>query len=98
MLIIFKKFTHKHNYLLIEFDGATHFQKVRWSSVESEKQIIERFEYIQICDTQKNDYVRTNNHQILRIRYDDIDVQNKILDFIIKYYDIDIWKNNQKTI
>ena len=46
----------------------------------------------------KNDYVLSNNHKILRIRYDDIDVQNKILDFSIKYYDINIWENNQKTI
>ena len=89
---------NKHNYLLLEFDGATHFQKVRWSSVESEKQIIERFDYIQQCDKQKNDYVSSNNHQLLRIRYDDIDVQNKILDFMIKYYDTNIWQNNQKTI
>ena len=89
---------NKNNYLLIEFDGGQHFKKIRWSSVESEKQINERFEYIQQCDKQKNDYVRSNNHQILRIRYDDVDVQNKILDFIIKYYDIDTWKKNQIVI
>ena len=69
---------NKNNYLLIEFDGFQHFKKVRWSNIESEKQINDRFEYIRQCDNQKNDYVSSNNHQLLRIRYDDIDVQNKI--------------------
>ncbi len=85
---------NKNNYLLLEFDGATHFKKIRWSSVESEKQIHDRYEYIQKCDKQKNDYVHSNNHHLLRIRYDDIDVQDKILDFIMKHYDICIWKTN----
>ena len=89
---------NKNNYLLFEFDGEQHFKKVRWSSIDSDNQIDERLEYIKKCDTQKNDYVRNNNHRLLRIRYDDIDVEDKILDFIIKHYDIDIWKNNQKTI
>jgi hypothetical protein len=89
---------NKHNYLLIEFDGATHFQKVRWSNIESEQQINDKYEYIQQCDKQKNDYVSSNNHHLLRIRYDDFDVEDKILDFIIKNYDTNIWQNNQRTI
>ena len=43
----------------------------------------------------KNEYARTNNHQLLRIRYDDDNIEDKILDFIIKHYDIDTWKDNQ---
>ena len=89
---------NKNNYILCEFDGGQHFKKVRWSSIESENQINERFEYIQQCDNQKNDYVRTNNHHLLRIRYDDVDIENKILDFMIKHYDTNIWQNNQRTI
>ena len=89
---------NKNNYLLIEFDGRQHFEKVRWNSYELEKQINDKYDYIQQCDKQKNDYVSSNNHQLLRIRYDDIDVQNKILDFIIKHYDTNIWQNNQRTI
>jgi hypothetical protein len=33
-------------YLLFEFDGRQHFEKVRWSNVDSEQQIIDRFEYL----------------------------------------------------
>ena len=68
------------------------------NNIETEKKIHDRYEYIQKCDTQKNEYVHNNNHQLLRIRYDDVDVQDKILDFIIKYYDIDTWKKNQIVI
>ena len=89
---------NKNNYLLIEFDGRQHFEKVRWNSYELEKQINDKYEYIQQCDKQKNDYVSSNNHQLLRIRYDDIDIENKILDFMIKHYDTNIWQNNQRTI
>ena len=89
---------NKNKYLLIEFDGKHHYEKVRWNSYDSEKQINDKYEYIQKCDNQKNDYVRTNNHHLLRIRYDDVDIENKILDFMIKYYDKNIWQNNQRTI
>ena len=89
---------NKNNYLLIEFDGRQHFEKVRWNSYELEKQINDKYDYIQQCDKQKNDYVSSNNHQLLRIRYDDIDIENKILDFMIKHYDTNIWQNNQRTI
>jgi hypothetical protein len=53
---------HKNNYLLIAFDGFQHFKKVRWNSYDSEKQINDKYDYIQQCDNQKNDYVRWTLH------------------------------------
>ena len=76
------------NYLLIEFDGKQHFQKVKWSNIESEQQIIERFEYLQKCDIQKNEYAKNNNHDLLRIKYDDKDVEKRITDYFNEHYEI----------
>lgn len=73
----------QQNYLLIEFDGKPHFQKVKWSNTDTEQQIKEKFEYIQFCDNQKNEYVKDNNHHLLRIKYDDKDIEIKILEFLL---------------
>ena len=71
------------NFLLIEFDGAQHFHKVKWTKDDTEQQIKERFEYIQFCDKQKDKYVKDNNHHLLRIKYDDKDIEIKILEFLL---------------
>ena len=76
------------NYLLLEFDGAQHFKKVKWSNTESEEQINERFEYLQRCDKQKDEYAKNNNHDLLRIRYDDVNIENKILKFFHENYEL----------
>ena len=76
------------NYLLLEFDGKQHFKKVKWSNTESEEQINERFEYLQRCDKQKDEYAKNNNHDLLRIRYDDADIENKILKFFDENYEL----------
>ena len=81
-----------NSFILIEFDGQQHFQKVRWSNEDSEQQIHDRFVHIQTCDNLKNDYARKNGYQLLRVRYDDTDVQDTILNFLIEHYDIDVWK------
>ena len=77
-----------NNYLLIEFDGKQHFEKVRWTNIDSEQRIIERFEYLQRCDIQKNEYAKNNNHDLLRIKYDDKDIENKILSFFDENYEL----------
>lgn len=79
------------SFVLIEFDGSQHFKKVRWSNENSEQQIHDQFEYLKKCDKQKNDYCRINGYPLLRIRYDDKNVENMILDFLVQYYDIDMW-------
>ena len=75
-------------YLLLEFDGKQHFEKVRWSNVDSEQQIIERFEYLQKCDKQKDDYAKDNNHDLLRVRYNDKDVEKRIMDYFNDHYEL----------
>ena len=72
-----------NNVLLIEFDGAQHFQKVKWSNIDTEQQIKDRFEYIKICDKQKDKYAKDNKHSLLRIKYDDKDVDVIILQFLL---------------
>lgn len=86
------------SFLLIEFDGIQHFKKIRWSSEDSEKQIADHLEYIQRCDRHKNDYTNHNNYPLLRIRYDDTNVENIILDFLVKHYDIDVWVPKEPVI
>ena len=89
---------NKSKYLLIEFDGKQHFERIKWSNIDSEQLIQDRFEYIQKCDIQKNEYAIEHKYPLLRLKYDDIDIQNKILDFLIANYDIDAWKDNQIVI
>ena len=72
-----------NNYLLLEFDGVHHFKKIKWSNTDTEQQIKEKFEYIQFCDHQKNEYVKDNNHHLLRIKYDDKDIEINILEFLL---------------
>ena len=81
------------SFLLIEFDGKQHFQKVRWTNEHTDQQIQDRFEYLKSCDKLKNEYARKNGYPLLRVRYDDINVPDTILNFLIKYYDTDLWKS-----
>ncbi len=76
--------------MLIEFDGKQHFQKVKWSNCDSEQQIKDRFEYLQKCDKQKDEYVKNHNYDLLRIRYDDKDVEKRITDYFNEHYEIKI--------
>ena len=81
---------NENKYLLLEFDGRQHFEKVRWSNMDSEKQIIERFAYLQKCDVQKDEYAKNNNHDLLRIKYDDKNVEKRIMDYFNEHYDLNI--------
>ena len=51
--------------------------------MDTEQQIKDKFDYIQTCDKQKNEYTKDNNHQLLRIRYDEKDVDVIILQFLL---------------
>lgn len=71
-------------YGAIEFDGKQHFQPVEWFGGE------QGFINTQNRDKRKNEYCKTHNIPLLRIRYDEIDVINiKISNFIkgAKIYD-----------
>lgn len=64
-------------YGAIEFDGKQHFQPVEWLGGE------QGFINTQNRDKRKNEYCKTHNIPLLRIRYDEIDVINiKISNFI----------------
>jgi len=67
---------YNHN-LLIEFDGIQHFEPT-FGKDDVEKQ--NRFELTQKHDNMKNEYSRIHDINLLRIRYDEIDKINKILD------------------
>ena len=66
--------------LLIEFDGRQHFEKVKWTSIDTNDQIDERYNYLVECDHLKNEYADTNNIKLYRIKYTDI----KNIDNILK--------------
>lgn len=80
------------SFLLIEFDGKQHFEKVGWTTQESDQQIADHFNYIQKCDRLKNEYALKHGYPLLRVRYDDKNVQDTILNFLIINYDADLWK------
>lgn len=66
---------------LLEFDGGQHFKPVRWTILETENQIKERFEHIQLCDKLKNEYATNNNIKLVRIKYND-DVEQRLSELL----------------
>jgi hypothetical protein len=68
-----------HN-LLIEFDGAQHFKKVKWTVTETENDVNEHFDYIVECDHLKNEYADANKIKLYRIKYTEL----KHIDNILK--------------
>ena len=60
----------------IEFDGEQHFKTVEYWGGE------EGFKNLQIKDSMKNIYCKVNNIPLLRIRFDEQDIQKKVEDFI----------------
>lgn len=57
---------------LIEFDGKQHFEVCRFNGMTHEK-ALESFKTGQIHDQIKNQFCKTNNIPLLRIKYTDID-------------------------
>jgi len=54
---------------LIEFDGEQHFKPARWTKDKS--RALQRLQYVQENDVIKNDWAKTNNIPLFRIRYDE---------------------------
>ena len=48
------------HHLLIEFDGKQHFQKVKWTSENTDEKIEDRYNYLVECDNLKNEYADFN--------------------------------------
>ena len=72
-----------HN-LLIEFDGKQHFQKVKWTTLNTDKQVEEHYNYIVECDHLKNEYADSNKIKLYRIKYTDIKNIDNILKVLIQ--------------
>lgn len=60
----------------IEFDGEQHFKSVKYWGGE------ENFKNLQIKDDMKNIYCQKNYISLLRLRFDEVDLKNKISIFI----------------
>ena len=73
---------HKHNPLVIEYDGAFHYQPIRMGGMtDAEAQTA--FENIQRRDKIKNDYCNENGIPMLRIPYWDKEkIESLVMDFI----------------
>lgn len=61
----------------IEYDGEQHYRPVGWYGGE------ENLKITQIRDNIKNEYCKNNNISLLRIKYNEVDKINKILDEFI---------------
>ena len=66
---------------LLEFDGKQHFKPVRWTILETDEQVKEKFEYIQLCDKLKNEYATNNNIKLVRIKYNE-DVEQRLSELL----------------
>jgi hypothetical protein len=66
---------------LLEFDGGQHFKPIRWNSLDTDEQIKEKFEYLQLCDKLKNEYATNNNLKLVRIKYNE-DVEQRLSELL----------------
>lgn len=71
--LVFDFFLPDHN-TLIEFDGEQHFIPIKHFGG------INKFKKQKINDKIKNDYVKSNNYNLLRIKFNKINMIDKILD------------------
>lgn len=74
--------------IFIEYDGKHHFEPVRFGNISHEL-ASEKFKLQQIHDKMKDDFCRNNDYMLLRIKYNDYDNIDKIIeDFINEHFDI----------
>ena len=69
----------KYN-LCIEYDGECHFKKINWNGHLTEKQMENNLKSYQMRDKIKNDYCKSHNINLLRIRYDE-NVEEKLKNY-----------------
>ena len=75
-------YIQSHN-LLIEFDGAQHFKKVKWTALSTQEYVDEHYNYIVECDHLKNEYADTNKIKLYRIKYTDVNNIDNILKVLL---------------
>ena len=68
---------------LVEYDGLQHFQPVRFNGMTKER-ALSSFEDCVKHDQMKDEYCFINNIPLLRIRYDEVDNLENILDTFLK--------------
>lgn len=66
----------QHN-LLIEYDGAHHFEPIQTKGRLSKQQAVVKHEATKTNDEKKDNFARKNGYRLLRIRYDE-DVEQKL--------------------
>jgi len=67
---------------IIEYDGLQHFQPVRFNGMTTEKSL-DSFKTGQKHDKMKNDFCKSNNIPLLRIKYTEINnIKELVHDFI----------------
>lgn len=75
---IFKDKAHTQLLFLLEFDGPQHYKSVGYFGGD------EAFDKIQIRDRIKDEYCLTNSIRLVRIRYDEMNSINSILERELK--------------
>lgn len=75
----FDFYVSKYN-LCIEYDGECHFKKTNWNGNLTEKQMEDNLKSYQMRDEIKNDYCKSHNINLLRIRYDE-NVEEKLTEY-----------------
>ena len=71
--------------IFIEFDGQQHYQPVKFCGISAEK-ALENYKITRTHDRIKNDYCKDNSFEILRIKYDQIDISNEMIDAFLKLH------------
>jgi hypothetical protein len=75
----------EEDYLLIEYDGRQHFKKVKWQNNMTDEEVDEKFKLTKRHDRIKNKYARLHAYPLLRIKYNDKNVFEKVKEFIADY-------------
>lgn len=70
------------DYLLIEFDGMQHFREVKWQNDQTHEHVQKNFEQIKLHDRIKNKFARVHDYPLLRIKYNENNVFERVREFI----------------
>lgn len=73
----FDFFLPNHN-LLIEYDGKHHFELIYRSKNDTEEIVQQRHEVVKLHDKIKNEYALRNNMKLLRVKYDNSDIEQTV--------------------
>ena len=72
--------------VFIEFDGKQHYEPVKWNSNESAEDVLAHFKVLRTHDRIKNDYCKDEGYELLRIRYDQIDIAEAMIKAFINLH------------